>query len=137
MDFVAVVKRIRAGVDVVDLAVFGKKLFYVLELFGAAVDVRLSRILTASAVFCSGTGVLDRRRFFRSGALTSALHLSGSRAAVHDVLEKHGSGYGTYSSRHGGDGFGDLRRLVVIDVAAELSVLIDVHSDVYDDLAFP
>jgi len=101
-------ERICTGIDIVYPAVLGHKFSDVIKLFGAAVDVRLSCIFTASAVFCRGTVILDRRQVVLSGTSISALHFSGSGATVHNVLEKHGSRNGTYSSRYGGNGFRDL-----------------------------
>ena len=88
MNLVAVVKRVVAGIDVIDRAVFRHQSLNVFKLFGTAVKVRLSGISTPSAVFGCGAFILQCRLVYGSGFLLSTFHLSGSGAAVYYMLEK-------------------------------------------------
>ena len=136
MDFVPVMERIAADVDVIDFAAFRHQLPDIFVLVRAAVHIRRARILAASAIFDGGACVHGCRLFNLSGAVLSFFHLSGSLAAFHYVLEQNGCRDRSYSSRYGRYGFCDLISLVVIDVTAELAFLIDIHSDIDDDLSF-
>ena len=129
-------ERILAGMNVIYPAVFGHELFYALKFFRKTVFICFARILAAAAFLGGGAGILYCRRYFRSGAVFSALHFSGSLAAFNHMLQENGCRDGSYSSRYGRYGFGDLIGLVVINVSAELAFLIDIHSYVDDDLAF-
>ena len=135
MDFVPVMERIAADVDVIDFAAFRHQLPDIFVLVRAAVHIRRARILAASAFFDGGACIHGCRLFIFSGAVLSFSHLSGSLAAFHYVLEQNGCRDRSYSSRYGRYGFCDLISLVVIDVTAEISVLINVHSYVDNDLA--